>query len=46
MTIRVQDGFDNVESGGASPPWTDQDHLWTCSPRLDKVKIYLNFAKY
>ena len=38
MTNRVQDGFDNDESGGAPPPWPDQDSIWTRSPRSDKVK--------
>ena len=46
MTNRVQDGFDNVESGGAPPAWPDQDTIWTCSPRPHKVKIHFHVENF
>ena len=46
MTNRVQDGFDNVESCGAPPPWPDQDTIWTCSPRPHKVKIHFHAENF
>ena len=35
--VRVEDGFDNDKSGGASPARADQDSLWSRSPRPHKV---------
>ena len=46
ITNRVQDGFDNVESCGAPPPWPDQDTIWTCSPRPHKVKIHFHAENF
>lgn len=38
MTNRVEDGFDNDESGGSPPPWPHQARVWARPPPPDKVR--------
>ena len=46
MISRVQDGFDNFESGGAPHPWPGKDSFWTRSPRSDKVGNYFHAENF